>query len=72
MDRTAVKVCTLQDQDEAFCPFLSPDERLRVLEELNRQGRILAGYPAACVLNREDVRRSAYRPYQNRAGYGII
>ena len=56
MDRTAVKVRTLQDQDEAFCLNLSLDDRIRVQEELNRQGRILAGYPAVCVLNRRDAR----------------
>ena len=45
MDRTAVKMTTFEDQDEAFCLSLSIDERLRVLEELNRIGRVAAGYP---------------------------
>jgi len=40
MDRTVVKKTTLEEQDEAFCLSLSPNDRLRVLEELNRQGRI--------------------------------
>lgn len=55
MDRTAVKKTTLKDQDEAFCLALSLDDRLRVLEELNRQGRILAGYPASAPMNRKVV-----------------
>lgn len=45
MDRTAVKITTLKEQDEAFCLSLSIDERIRVLEELNRIGRLSAGYP---------------------------
>ena len=45
MDRTVVKVTTLKEQDEAFCLSLSIDERLKVLEELNRIGRLAAGYP---------------------------
>ena len=45
MDRTAVKMTTFEDQDEAFCLSLSIDERLKVLEELNRIGRVAAGYP---------------------------
>ena len=52
MDRTVVHKTTLAEQGESFCLALSPDERLRVLEELNRQGRILAGYPEMSVLNR--------------------
>ncbi|MBR1544088.1 MAG: M13 family peptidase, partial [Muribaculaceae bacterium] len=36
---------TLKEQDEAFCLHLSIDERLHLLEELNRIGRIAAGYP---------------------------
>ena len=56
MDRTVVRKTTLAEQDEAFCLALSFDERLRVLEELNRQGRILAGYPASVKMNRKDVR----------------
>ena len=56
MDRTVVRKTTLAEQDEAFCLSLSPDERLRVLEELNRQGRILAGYPASVQMNRKVVR----------------
>ena len=47
MDRTAVRVTTLKEQEEAFCLHLSIDERLRVLEELNRIGRLAAGYPAS-------------------------
>ena len=45
MDRTVVKMTTLKEQDEAFCLSLSIDERLKVLEELNRIGRRTAGYP---------------------------
>ena len=56
MDRTVVRKTTLAEQDEAFCLSLSPDERLRVLEELNRQGRILAGYSALVKMNRKIVR----------------
>ena len=56
MDRTVVRKTTLVEQDEAFCLALSPDERLRVLEELNRQGRILSGYPASVQMNRKAVR----------------
>ena len=47
MDRTAVKVTTLKEQEEAFCLHLSIDERLRTLEELNRIGRLAAGYPTS-------------------------
>jgi len=36
---------TLKEQDEAFCLSLSIDERLKVLEELNRIGRLAAGCP---------------------------
>ena len=56
MDRTVVHRTTLAEQDEAFCLALSVDERLRILEELNRQGRILAGYPASVQMNRKVVR----------------
>ena len=52
MDRSAVKKTTLEGQDEAFCLSLSLNDRLRVLEELNRQGRILAGYPESVPLAR--------------------
>ena len=45
MDRTTVKMTTFDDQDEAFCLSLTIDERLKVLEELNRIGRVAAGYP---------------------------
>ena len=45
MDRTVVKATTLEEQDEAFCLSLTIDERLKVLEELNRIGRLVAGYP---------------------------
>ena len=45
MDRTVVKMTTLKEQDEAFCLSLSIDERLKVLEELNRIGRLAAGCP---------------------------
>ena len=55
MDRTVVKKTTLKEQDEAFCLSLSLDERLRVIEELNRQGRILAGYSASAPMNRSAV-----------------
>jgi len=55
MDRTIVRKTTLADQDEALCLSLSPDERLRVIEELNRQGRVLAGYPAHAPMNRKVV-----------------
>lgn len=52
MDRTIVKKTTLEKQDEAFCLSLSLDDRLRVIEELNRQGRLMAGYPASAPMNR--------------------
>ena len=55
MDRRIVKISKLEDQDEVFCLNLSLDDRLRVLEELNRQGRILAGYPETSALNRKAV-----------------
>ena len=55
MDRTVVRKTTLVEQDDAFCLSLSHEERLRVLEELNRQGRILAGYPASVQMNRKVV-----------------
>ena len=55
MDRTVVKMTTLKDQDEALCLSLSLDDRLRVLEELNRMARAAAGFvPAA--LDRSAVR----------------
>ena len=38
MDRTIVKKTTLKEQDEAFCADLTLDERLKVIEELNRVG----------------------------------
>ena len=44
MDRTAVKITTLKEQDDAFCLSLTVDERIKVLEELNRIGRRAAGY----------------------------
>ena len=53
MDRTVVKKTTLEGQDEAFCLSLSLNDRLRVLEELNRQGRILAGYSESGPLARK-------------------
>ena len=54
MDRTIVKVTTLKEQDEAFCLSLSINERLKVLEELNRIGRLAADYPDA-PLDRQRV-----------------
>ena len=54
MDRTVVKMTTLKEQDEAFCLSLSIDERLKVLEELNRIGRFAAGYSDA-PLDRQRV-----------------
>ena len=47
MDRSTVKITTLKDQDEAFGLSLTIDERIKVLEELNRIGRTAAGYPEA-------------------------
>lgn len=47
MDRTVVRKTTLKGQDEAFCLSMSVAERLKVLEELNRVGRIVAGYSDA-------------------------
>ncbi len=55
MDITVIKKTTLEEQEEAFCLTLSLDERLRVLEELNRQGCILMGYPPSAPLNRKIV-----------------
>ena len=54
MDRTVVRKTTLKEQDEAFCLSMSVAERLKVLEELNRMGRIMAGYPDA-PLDRQKV-----------------
>ena len=45
MDKTVVKMTTFEEQDEAFCLSLTVDERIKVLEELNRIGRLAAGYP---------------------------
>ena len=56
MDRTKVKVCRLGEQDEAFCLSLSLNERLAVLEELNRRGRVLAGFPPESRLDRTKIR----------------
>ena len=53
MDRTVVKVGKISEQSEAFCLHLTPNERLRVLEDLNRQGRILMGLNAQMPLNRK-------------------
>ena len=47
MDRTIVKKTTLKEQDEAFCLNLTLDERQKVIEELNRQGREMARIVAA-------------------------
>ena len=55
MNRMIVRKTTLKEQDEAFCLDLTPDERLRVIEELNRQGRLMAGYPETVVLDRSVV-----------------
>ncbi len=52
MDRTVVKKTTLKEQDEAFCLSLSLDERLYILEDLNRQGCILLGYPVSAPMKR--------------------
>ena len=56
MGRTAVRFVPMKEQEEAFCLNLPVDERLRVLEELNRIGRRTAGYPEA-RLNRLAVCR---------------
>ena len=42
--RTVVRKTTLKEQDEAFCLALSIDERLKVLEEFNRIGRLADDY----------------------------
>lgn len=55
MDRTAVRMTTLKEQDEALCLSLSLDDRLRVLEELNRMARSAAGF-APAALDRSAVR----------------
>ena len=55
MSSAPVKKSTVEEQDEAFCLSLSLDDRPRVLEELNRQGRILAGYPESVPLARNIV-----------------
>ena len=54
MDRSTVKITTLKEQDEAFCLSLSIDERLKVLEDLNRIGRLASGCPDA-PLDRQKV-----------------
>ena len=46
---------TLKEQDEALCLSLSLDDRLRVLEELNRMARSAAGF-APAALDRSAVR----------------
>ena len=56
MDRYKVKVCRLEEQDEAFCLSLSLNERLAVLEDLNRRGRALAGFPPEARLDRSKIR----------------
>ena len=55
MDRTAVRMTILKEQDEALCLSLSLDDRLRVLEELNRKARTAAGFVSA-ALDRSAVR----------------
>lgn len=55
MDRTAVRMTTLKEQGEALCLSLSLDDRLRVLEELNRMARLAAGF-APAALDRSVVR----------------
>lgn len=55
MDRTVIKKTELNAQDEVFGLSLSLTDRLRVLEELNRQGRILADYSATEPMNRSVV-----------------
>ena len=62
MDRTVVRKTTLKEQDEAFCLALSIDERLKVLEELNRIGRLAAGYPEARLLE-TTILRVVYGSY---------
>ena len=57
MDRTTVKMTTLKEQDESLCLSLSLDDRLRVLEELNRMARAAAGF-APAALDRSAVRVS--------------
>ena len=57
MDRTAVRMTTLKEQGEALCLSLSLDDRLRVLEELNRMARAAAGFSPA-ALYRSAVRVS--------------
>ncbi len=47
MDRTAVKMTTFAEQEDAFCLSLSPAERLAVLEEMNRAARRALGYDDA-------------------------
>ena len=54
MDRTQVKMTTRKEQDEVFCLSLSIDERLMVLEELNRIARLATGYPDV-ALDRQKV-----------------
>lgn len=55
MDRTIVRKTTLKEQDEAFCLSLSVSERIKVLEELNRIGRLASGYPES-ALDRSKVK----------------
>jgi len=44
MDRTKVRMTTLKAADEAFCLNLTVDERVAVLEDLNRRARLALGY----------------------------
>lgn len=50
MDKTVLKKTTLKEQDEAFCLNLTLDERLKVIEELNRLGRERLGAGKARLL----------------------
>lgn len=55
MDRTVVRMVPMAEQREAYALNLSIDDRLRVLESLNAQGRRMLGVPSSARLRREVV-----------------
>ncbi len=60
MDRTVVRMVPMAEQREAYALNLSIDDRLRVLESLNAQGRRMLGVPSSARLRREVVVRTRF------------
>ena len=60
MDRTVVRMVPMSEQREAYALNLSIDDRLRVLESLNAQGRRMLGVPSSARLRREVVVRTRF------------